>query len=53
MKHWDIKYNIKNEGEMMKTKQTIGLVVAVILFIVTGVASVMTNTVSELHRQSH
>ena len=31
----------------MKTKQTIGLVVAVILFIVTGVASVMTNTVSD------
>lgn len=31
----------------MKTKQTIGLIVAVVLFIVTGVASVITNTVSE------
>lgn len=31
----------------MKTKQTIGLVVAVILFIVTGVASVVTNNVSD------
>ncbi len=30
----------------MKTKQTIGLVVAVILFIVTGFASVMTDTIS-------
>ncbi len=31
----------------MKTKQTIGLVVAVILFIVTGVASVVTSNVSD------
>ena len=31
----------------MKKKQTVGLVIAVVLFIVTGAASVLTNTVSK------